>query len=116
MANVETDLTLIGGPTVLIECFGLRLLTDPTFDEPGSYESAGIMLEKRSGPALSVDDLGRIDAVLLSHDQHFDNFDRAGRQFSRRAKNTFTTPSGAKRLVQCYIDFLVVRMRLSVSA
>lgn len=45
-----------------------------------------------------MDDLGTIDAVLLSHDQHFDNFDRAGRQFLRRAKTTFTTPSGAKRL------------------
>ena len=86
MANLETDLTLIGGPTVLIECFGLRLLTDPTFDEPGTYDSAGIVLEKRSGPALPVNDLGTVDAVLLSHDQHFDNFDRAGRQLLRRAK------------------------------
>jgi L-ascorbate metabolism protein UlaG (beta-lactamase superfamily) len=98
MASRETDLTLIGGPTVLIEYLGLRLLTDPTFDEPGSYDSAGIVLEKRSGPALSMDDLGTIDAVLLGHDQHFDNFDRAGRQSLRRAKTTFTTPSGAKRL------------------
>ena len=98
MANLETDLTLIGGPTVLIECFGLRLLTDPTFDEPGSYDSAGVVLEKTSKPALSEDDLGTIDAVLLSHDQHSDNFDRAGRQFLRQAKNAFTTPSGAKRL------------------
>jgi len=28
-------LTLIGGPTVLIEYGGYRLLTDPTFDPPG---------------------------------------------------------------------------------
>ena len=32
-------ITLIGGPTVLIEIAGLRLLTDPTFDAPGSYAS-----------------------------------------------------------------------------
>jgi hypothetical protein len=56
------------------------------------------VVEKRTGPALSVDDLGTVEAVLLGHDQHFDNFDWAGRQFLHRVKNAFTTPSGAKRL------------------
>ena len=28
-------ITLIGGPTALIELNGFRLLTDPTFDGPG---------------------------------------------------------------------------------
>ena len=28
-------LTHVGGPTVLIEAHGRRLLTDPTFDPPG---------------------------------------------------------------------------------
>jgi L-ascorbate metabolism protein UlaG (beta-lactamase superfamily) len=98
MASLEASLTLIGGPTVLIEFFGLRLLTDPTFDEPGTYEAAGIVLEKRKGPAFSIDALGVIDAVLLSHDQHFDNFDRTGRKVLLQARNTFTTRTGAKRL------------------
>ena len=49
MASHETKLTLIGSPTVLIEILGLRLLTDPTFDEPGSYEAGGIVLKKRAG-------------------------------------------------------------------
>src|SRR6516165_1845217 len=98
MASLEINLTLIGGPTVLIECLGLRLLTDPTFDEPGSYEAGGIMLEKRIGPAFSADNLGIVDAVLLSHDEHFDNLDRTVRQFLHRVRNTFTTQSGAKRL------------------
>jgi L-ascorbate metabolism protein UlaG (beta-lactamase superfamily) len=79
------------------ECFGLRLLTDPTFDEPGSYEAGDIVLEKRIGPAFSGDNLGVVDAVLLSHDQHFDNLDRTGREVVERAKSTFTTRSGAKR-------------------
>jgi L-ascorbate metabolism protein UlaG (beta-lactamase superfamily) len=97
MAILET-LTLIGGPTVLIELSGLRLLTDPTFDEPGSYEARGVVLEKRSGPAFATDKLGVVDAVLLSHDQHFDNLDRAGREVIQKTKTTFTTPVGAKRL------------------
>jgi L-ascorbate metabolism protein UlaG (beta-lactamase superfamily) len=44
MVSFETKLTLIGGPTVLIEIAGSRLLTDPTFDSPDRYESAGIAL------------------------------------------------------------------------
>ena len=32
---MEISLTHIGGPTVLIEVGGWRLLTDPTFDPPG---------------------------------------------------------------------------------
>ena len=34
------SITLIGGPTALIEIDGFRLLTDPTFDAPGAYPAA----------------------------------------------------------------------------
>ena len=94
---LEATLTLIGGPTVLIELDGFRLLTDPTFDPPGAYPGP-VRLEKLAGPALSADDVGDVDAVLLSHDQHFDNFDHAGRSFLERARTTFTTRAGAARL------------------
>jgi L-ascorbate metabolism protein UlaG (beta-lactamase superfamily) len=30
------QLTHVGGPTVLVELDGWRILTDPTFDPPGS--------------------------------------------------------------------------------
>jgi L-ascorbate metabolism protein UlaG (beta-lactamase superfamily) len=90
-------LTLVGGPTVLIEIPGLRLLTDPTFDGPGSY-AGGVMLTKTRGPALRPDQLGAIDAVLLSHDQHADNFDTTGRAFALGAKALLTTSSAAARL------------------
>jgi L-ascorbate metabolism protein UlaG (beta-lactamase superfamily) len=93
----EATLTLIGGPTVLIELGGFRLLTDPTFDPPGEYMGR-VRLEKTAGPALSADAVGAVDAVLLSHDQHFDNLDRGGRAFLERAKTTFTTKVGAARL------------------
>jgi L-ascorbate metabolism protein UlaG (beta-lactamase superfamily) len=97
MPGFEMTLTLIGGPTVLIEFAGVRLLTDPTFDEPGVYQSA-VTLEKTSGPALSAAQVGEVDAVLLSHDQHFDNFDHAGRAFLAKARHTYTTPAGAGRV------------------
>ena len=93
-----TTLTLIGGPTLLIEFNGLRLLTDPTFDVPGVYPSGSITLTKTTGPELASTDLLPIDAVLLSHDQHADNLDRAGRAFLPSAGATLTTPAGARRL------------------
>jgi hypothetical protein len=61
----------VGGPTAILEVGGLRLLTDPTFDPPGDYPRPdGPTLVKLAPPALGPDDLGRVDAVLLSHDQH----------------------------------------------
>jgi L-ascorbate metabolism protein UlaG (beta-lactamase superfamily) len=98
MAGMETNLTLVGGPTILIEISRARLLTDPTFDPPSQYESKGIVLTKKTSPAISADAIGHVDAVLLSHDQHFDNFDHAGREFLTKAKSTFTTKVGAERL------------------
>jgi L-ascorbate metabolism protein UlaG (beta-lactamase superfamily) len=91
-------ITLIGGPTALIEIDGFRLLTDPTFDAPGAYQLPHVKLEKLSGPALGADAIGEVDAVLLSHDQHSDNLDRSGRDFLAKAGRVLTTTAGAKRL------------------
>lgn len=97
MTENSVTLTLIGGPTAIIEYAGLRLLTDPTFDAPRSYEG-GIALHKLSGPALGADQVGAIDAVLLSHDQHPDNLDEAGRAFLPRAGAVLSTPEAAGRV------------------
>lgn len=34
----DVPVHVFGGPTTLIEYGGLRLLTDPTFDDPGEYQ------------------------------------------------------------------------------
>ncbi len=95
---MSITITLIGGPTALIEIDGFRLLTDPTFDAPGDYQLPHVKLEKLTGPALGARDVGEIDAVLLSHDQHSDNLDHSGRDFLKGAKRVLTTQAGAKRL------------------
>jgi L-ascorbate metabolism protein UlaG (beta-lactamase superfamily) len=97
---MEVSLTHVGGPTVLIEAGGWRLLTDPTFDPPGqSYRFGwGTGSRKLTGPAIAASDLGPIDAVLLSHDHHGDNLDAAGRALLQSAGAVITTVSGAKRL------------------
>jgi hypothetical protein len=51
---MTSSITLIGGPTALIEVDGFRLLTDPTFDGPGAYQLLHVKLEKLSGPAVSA--------------------------------------------------------------
>jgi L-ascorbate metabolism protein UlaG (beta-lactamase superfamily) len=96
----DVRLTHIGGPTVLIEVAGWRLLTDPTFDPPGRrYKFGwGTSSRKLTGPAISASELGPVDAVLVSHDHHDDNLDDAGRALLPSADVVVTTASGAGRL------------------
>jgi L-ascorbate metabolism protein UlaG (beta-lactamase superfamily) len=92
-------LTYIGGPTALIEFGGVRWLTDPTFDAAGSeYRTAAYVLRKTHAPAILPDLLGAVDVVLLSHDHHHDNLDRAGRRVVAAARTVITTVDGAARL------------------
>jgi L-ascorbate metabolism protein UlaG (beta-lactamase superfamily) len=93
-------LTHVGGPTVLIEVAGWRLLTDPTFDPPGRrwWFGWGSSSRKLTGPAVAAADLGQVDAVLLTHDQHADNLDEAGRSLLASVRTVVTTPSAASRL------------------
>ncbi|MDC0773140.1 MBL fold metallo-hydrolase [Streptomyces sp. HD] len=96
---VPVPVRVFGGPTALIEYGGLRLLTDPTFDAPGEYPlGGGRGLTKTAAASASPAELGRIDVVLLSHDEHPDNLDVSGRALLADVPLTLTTPSGAGRL------------------
>ncbi|MDH2426354.1 MBL fold metallo-hydrolase [Sphaerisporangium sp. TRM90804] len=96
----DVRFTHIGGPTVLIEFDGWRLLTDPTFDAPGRTYAFGwgTSSRKLTGPALSPADVGPVHAILLTHDHHGDNLDDAGRALLAATGTTITTRSGARRL------------------
>jgi L-ascorbate metabolism protein UlaG (beta-lactamase superfamily) len=93
-------LTHISTATMLLEIGSLRLLTDPVFDPAGGRYSFGwgTGSTKLTNSPVSPNSLGTIDAVLLSHDHHEDNLDKAGRAFLPKAKRVLTTTSGAKRL------------------
>ncbi|WP_439564181.1 MBL fold metallo-hydrolase [Microcella sp.] len=91
-------ITVVGGPTALLEWAGLRLLLDPTFDEPQRYGPDDDDLEKTAGPAVAFDDLGRIDAALVSHHHHEDNLDQQGRNLALTLPLVVTTPAGAEDL------------------
>ncbi|GAB3305378.1 MBL fold metallo-hydrolase [Epidermidibacterium keratini] len=92
-------LQYVGGPTAVLEYAGTRLLTDPTFDEPGDYPLPdGRKLTKLHGPGVDAGDIGPIDAVLLSHDQHADNLDQRGRALLADVPLTLSTPDAAERI------------------
>ena len=92
------DVIYLGGPTIILEIGGLRLMTDPTLDPPGEmFKINGKPAYwKTAGPAIT--DIGKIDIVLLSHDQHGDNLDNAGRELLKSILKTLTTKIGAERL------------------
>ncbi|WP_067721155.1 MBL fold metallo-hydrolase [Nocardia yamanashiensis] len=100
-AAAATTLKLlhIGGPTIRFRYSDLVWLTDPTFDEPGDYVGGGgVTLSKLTGPAVPADEIGPVDVVLLSHDQHPDNLDRSGREFLAGVETVLSTPDAAERL------------------
>jgi L-ascorbate metabolism protein UlaG (beta-lactamase superfamily) len=91
--------TYIGGPTAVLEYAGMRILTDPTFDEPQTYaDPDGTPLVKTRGPGIALADLGVIDLVLLSHHEHEDNLDVSGSTVLTGA--VLSTPEAAADLPQ----------------
>ncbi|WPU98746.1 MBL fold metallo-hydrolase [Mucilaginibacter sp. cycad4] len=94
----EVNVIYLGGPTIILEIGGLRLMTDPTLDPAGEQFMINDKpaYHKTEGPATT--DIGKIDVVLLSHDQHGDNLDHAGRELLKQVDKTLTTQIGAERL------------------
>jgi L-ascorbate metabolism protein UlaG (beta-lactamase superfamily) len=56
------------------------------------------VLERVSDPAGGPESVLPVDAVLLSHDHHFDNLDASGRAFLARADRVLTTQASAGHL------------------
>jgi L-ascorbate metabolism protein UlaG (beta-lactamase superfamily) len=92
--SMGVRLTYLGGPTYLIEIGNFRILTDPGFDPQGTErdEGPGHLLTKIMAPPIAADEIGKVDLVLLSHAQHFDNLDNEGRRLLGTAKLALTTP------------------------
>ncbi|GDY47308.1 hypothetical protein [Streptomyces antimycoticus] len=66
----------------MIDIGGLRIVSDPTFDEAGPHG----YLTKTAGPAVDEDGVGPVDLVLITNDTHPDNLDERGRAFAETAR------------------------------
>ena len=82
-----------------IEEGGVALVTDPVLDAPGGHHHfGGGMTSTKTSTPPAREAIGRCDAVLVTHDQHADNLDAAGRAILRDAPKVITTAAAAKRL------------------
>jgi L-ascorbate metabolism protein UlaG (beta-lactamase superfamily) len=67
-------ITWIGHSSLLIEIGSIRILTDPIWSERASF-SQRFGPKRFFQPPLSLEDLPKIDAVIISHD-HYDHLDK----------------------------------------
>lgn len=91
--------TFIGNATVLLRWGPFTLLTDPNFLHRGdlAWLGHGLVSRRLTEPALQVDQLPDLDAVLLSH-LHGDHWDRVARRGLDSGLPIITTPHAARRL------------------
>jgi len=93
------SLTFIGTATTVLRLGSFTLLTDPNFLHRGqrAYLGKGLWSKRLTDPAMSIDELPELDAVVLSH-LHGDHFDRVARRDMARSQPVITTPAAARRL------------------
>ena len=74
--DAELTAAWIGHATVLINFFGIKILTDPVLFPRIGIRLPGFTIgpKRLTAPALEFHELPKIDVVLLSH-AHFDHFD-----------------------------------------
>jgi L-ascorbate metabolism protein UlaG (beta-lactamase superfamily) len=104
----SAGVTFIGNATTLLRLGDFTLLTDPNFVSAGSrvHLGYGAWTRRLVDPAITIDQLPRLDGVLLSH-LHGDHFDRIARTELAHSTPIFTTPQARKRLRRW--DFSAVR-------
>jgi L-ascorbate metabolism protein UlaG (beta-lactamase superfamily) len=94
-----SSLTFVGTATTLLRLGGFTLLTDPNFLHRGqrAYLGKGLWSRRLTEPAMGIDELPDLDAIVLSH-LHGDHFDRVARAELPREAPVVTTEQAARRL------------------
>ncbi|PYH44421.1 MBL fold metallo-hydrolase [Aspergillus saccharolyticus JOP 1030-1] len=89
----------VGNATTIIQWHGIRIMTDPNFLHAGDHVhlGPGVTSTRRKDPAVDLEDLPRVDLVLLSH-YHEDHFDRHVEDSLRRDLPIITTSHAHKIL------------------
>jgi L-ascorbate metabolism protein UlaG (beta-lactamase superfamily) len=96
---MSLSLTFIGNATVLIRWGSFTLLTDPNFLHAGqrTHLGYGLFSQRLREPAMQVDELPPLDAVVLSH-LHGDHWDRIAQRHLDHSLPIITTPHASRRL------------------
>ncbi|KAA8642969.1 hypothetical protein EYZ11_007258 [Aspergillus tanneri] len=91
-------MTHIGTATAILSIDSVTFLTDPFFSPAGTEWDVGVaVLKNKDTPAMGLENLPPIDAILLSHEDHPDNLDELGRRLLD-GRHVLTTVNGAKSL------------------
>lgn len=101
VARVEGDamrVTFIGHATYLIQTAGMNILTDPFFSERASpWQFMGPKRVRK--PGITLEDLPKIDLILVSHN-HYDHLDtRALQKIWKRDHPRIVTPLGNDAII-----------------
>lgn len=100
---MKVTITHIDTACVLININGFKILTDPTLDKKDGFfpQYVGRPLafsKKNIDPALTIEEIGKVDLVLLSHDHHSDNLDKNGKIFIKTVPTVLSTKDAVRRL------------------
>ena len=99
MPDGDPTLTFIGTATALLRIGPFTLLTDPNFLHRGqrAYLGKGLWSKRSTDPAMTIDQLPALDAVVLSH-LHGDHFDRVAKAGLDKSVPVVTTEHAARQL------------------
>ena len=97
--STSCTMQFIGTATMLLRLGPFAVLTDPNFLHQGqrAYLGYGLSSKRRTEPALTVDQLPELDAILLSH-MHGDHWDRVAKRGLPRDVPILTTVKAARAL------------------
>jgi len=98
--NTDFSATWVGHSTVLLQCGGLNVLTDPVFSQRAS-PLQWLGPRRVMDPGMQIDALPPPDIVLLSHN-HYDHLDRPAVKRIARAHPcaTWIVPLGLGRYIR----------------
>ncbi|WP_188187282.1 MBL fold metallo-hydrolase [Nonomuraea sp. SYSU D8015] len=96
---MKGSLQFIGNATTLIRYNGFTLLTDPNFLHRGerAYLGYGLSSRRLADPAVEIEELPALDAVVLSH-MHGDHWDRVAQRGLDKETPIITTTEAARKL------------------
>jgi N-acyl-phosphatidylethanolamine-hydrolysing phospholipase D len=93
----RASVTWIGHSTLLVQLDGVNFLTDPTWSARSGPFGGFVGVGRYTPPAIALDDLPRIDFVLISHD-HYDHLDEATvKNLAAKFNPRFVVPLGIKK-------------------